>query len=268
MKDFSIGRTFSRAFQLIGNSFGGAGLFLLIAYALNTAVSALIQPMMVEDMVQSIDPANPAAAGLGIFSSVWYWLTALIGLAFMGLMYAGSIHGLLRAADGKAASLGECFSVGLTKLLPMAGLLVLWFIAIGFGLVLLIVPGLILITVWAVVMPVLIGEGRGVFETFGRSRELTRGERLGVFLLLIMLIVVIYVIMFVLVGSLLGGAVFTGRLTPEMLGNTFNPVVLIGTAVLGWASTLLTVATIVSIYIELLGIKGGGSTGELDQVFG
>ena len=48
-----------------------------------------------------------------------------------------------------------------------------------------IVPGLILITIWAVVAPSIVVEDKGVFEAFGRSRELVRGNGWKVFVAII-----------------------------------------------------------------------------------
>ena len=49
------------------------------------------------------------------------------------------------------------------------------------GLVLLIVPGLFLMTIWAVIAPVIVLEKRPPFGAFGRSRELVRGHGWTVF---------------------------------------------------------------------------------------
>jgi hypothetical protein len=54
-------------------------------------------------------------------------------------------------------------------------------IAIGIGLLLLIVPGLFLLTIWAVLAPVIVIERREVMNAFGRSRELVRGSGWQVF---------------------------------------------------------------------------------------
>jgi ABC-type multidrug transport system fused ATPase/permease subunit len=48
-------------------------------------------------------------------------------------------------------------------------------IGIAIGLILIIVPGLILLTIWSVAVPVCVIERRGIFACFGRSRELVRG---------------------------------------------------------------------------------------------
>ena len=46
---------------------------------------------------------------------------------------------------------------------------------------LLIVPGLFLLTIWAVTAPAIVVERRGAIEAFGRSHELVRGEGWTVF---------------------------------------------------------------------------------------
>jgi hypothetical protein len=51
-------------------------------------------------------------------------------------------------------------------------------IGVLIGLVLFIVPGLVLLTWWAVVVPVVVVERPGLGPAFTRSRELVRGPRL------------------------------------------------------------------------------------------
>jgi hypothetical protein len=73
--------------------------------------------------------------------------------------------------------------------LTVAGLLA--GIAIVIGLALLIVPGLVLLTWWLFIVPVIMLEGAGVMDSFGRSRELVRGNGWNVFGLLILTILVL-----------------------------------------------------------------------------
>ncbi len=58
---------------------------------------------------------------------------------------------------------------------------VLFAIGVGIGFVLIIIPGLFLMTIWAVVAPVTVLERPGIFEAFGCSRELVRGNGWNVF---------------------------------------------------------------------------------------
>ena len=84
-------------------------------------------------------------------------------------------------------SLGSLFGmVGpiLGRLL-LAGLLAA--AGIGLGLLLLVVAGLVLLTLWSLVIPVIVLERRGVLESFGRSRELVRGHAWRVFAIVVLL---------------------------------------------------------------------------------
>jgi hypothetical protein len=102
-----------------------------------------------------------------------------------GTLYEGMVVNLVRGVrDGLArddrdrrseSSMGDLVRSAMPFLLPLIGAGVLSGIAIGIGLVAFVVPGLFLITIWAVIAPVIVIERRGVMEAFGRSRQLVRG---------------------------------------------------------------------------------------------
>jgi ABC-type multidrug transport system fused ATPase/permease subunit len=84
--------------------------------------------------------------------------------------------------DGKIDSgVGEIFERVRPYLwtLILAGILA--GLGIAVGLVLFIVPGLILLTWWCLIVPVIVLEGKQVGESFSRSRELVRGHAWTVF---------------------------------------------------------------------------------------
>jgi hypothetical protein len=58
-------------------------------------------------------------------------------------------------------------------------------IGILLGLILVIVPGLYLLTIWSMIVPVIVLEGRSAGESFARSREIVRGNGWSVFGLVI-----------------------------------------------------------------------------------
>jgi hypothetical protein len=81
---------------------------------------------------------------------------------------------------------------------PVLGQLLLVSIVIAVcvlvGIVLIVVPGLILITIWAVAIPVVVLERLPGLQPLGRSRELVRGngwQVFGVILLLVLLVIVL-----------------------------------------------------------------------------
>jgi len=112
------------------------------------------------------------------------WFGALVGslVSIAGIFW---LQGALVLAiddvrDGRAdLSLSETLDRVSPRLgtLALAGLLA--GIAIGLGLLLLIVPGLYLLTIWLVIIPAIMLEGCGVSESFGRSHELARGYGLS-----------------------------------------------------------------------------------------
>jgi hypothetical protein len=71
-------------------------------------------------------------------------------------------------------------------------------IAIGIGLLLLIVPGLYLLTIWAVLAPVIVIERGDVMNAFGRSRALVRGNGWQVF----GVILVLFLLQLVVTGAI------------------------------------------------------------------
>jgi hypothetical protein len=73
------------------------------------------------------------------------------------------------------------FSRVSSSIAPLIGASLLAALGIAFGFVLLIIPGLWLLTIWAVIAPVIVVERRRALESFGRSRELVRGHGWTVF---------------------------------------------------------------------------------------
>ena len=100
----------------------------------------------------------------------FFVLAAIVGI-IVGVFYQGMVVNLVAdVQDGRRDhSLGELFkSVGLV-VLPLIGLAIVAGIAIAVGFVLIIIPGLILLTWWAVAAPALVIERAGVFGALGRA---------------------------------------------------------------------------------------------------
>ncbi|MHA6766344.1 glycerophosphoryl diester phosphodiesterase membrane domain-containing protein [Sphingobium ummariense] len=135
------------------------------------------------------------------------------------------------------------------------GLNLLANLGIGFGLLLLIVPGLILYTRWAVGLPALIRENLSVSEALGRSSNLTEGNRWRV-LGLGLLIWVPFFLILILLGGLTSA--FAGD---EMLDTAaFN--ILLNLTAAGIAT--LSAICWTEAYLSLSGEEQGSA---LAQVF-
>ncbi|HEU5212599.1 MAG TPA: hypothetical protein VFU10_07495 [Gaiellaceae bacterium] len=111
------------------------------------------------------------AGGLGLFVA---FIASLVGLFWLQGALTLAVQDV---RDGRAdLSIGE--TIG--RVGPHVGTLlaagILAGIGIIIGLILLIAPGLLLATWWSLIIPVIVLEQKGVFDSFGRSRELVSGH--------------------------------------------------------------------------------------------
>ena len=131
-----------------------------------------------------------------LLTAVLTWFGALVA-AFLSLvavfwLQAALVKAVDDVRDGRAdLSLGETFAAAREHLgaVLVAGLLAA--IGIILGLILLIVPGLVLMTWWAVIIPTIVLENRSAGESFTRSRELVRGNGWGVFGVIVLVILLL-----------------------------------------------------------------------------
>jgi hypothetical protein len=93
-------------------------------------------------------------------------------------------------------------------------------LGIAVGLALLVVPGLILLTMWVMVIPAIVLEDRGVVESFGRSRELVRGNGWNVFGVIVLTILLLIAVLMALGILLLPLDNWLARLIGDIVNNT------------------------------------------------
>ena len=164
----SIGTVLDEAWTLFTRFFLRFFLIALLVFASINLVYALLVAAISSDN----DGAVVLLALLGL-------ATAVIGATWL---QGAFVYAVQDARDGTFdASIGQIFSRVAPSILPLLGAGLLAGLGIAVGFLLLIVPGLYLITIWAVVAPVIVIEKPGVFAAFGRSRELVRGHGWTVF---------------------------------------------------------------------------------------
>jgi len=174
-------------------------------------------------------------------------LVSVVISLVLATLYEGMVVQLVRdVQDGRRDNTaGELFGSVSPVLVPLIAVSILAGLGIGIGFVLLIVPGLVLLTFWSVAAPVVVIERPGVFGAFGRSRELVRGYGWPVFgtVVLVFLLVIAASIAAALIGLVLGD---------------------VGRAVLSWIFDALTqpVAALTAsvLYFTLLQLHGAGET--------
>src|SRR3954464_13180135 len=215
MPEIRPGAIVGRAFEIYRDQAGTLLGAALIIFAIQFLLAVLL-------------PRLPFIAGLA----------ALILSVFYGGMVVNRVRDV---QDGRRDhSTGELFRSVTPVLLPLVGLAIVAGIGIAIGFVLLIIPGLILLTIWAVAAPVMVIEQPGVCGALGRGRGLVGGHGWPVFgtIVLAALIDLAVNIVAAVVASGLSDA---------------------GTAVVNWFAAALTAPlfalTSAALYFSLLAVK-------------
>ena len=148
-------------------------------------------------------------------------LAGLVSLIATFWVQGALIEAVSDVRDGRAdLSVSETYSRVRPKLgtIVVTGLLL--GLAIGIGLVLFIVPGVILMTIWIAVIPAIVLENRGIGESFGRSWELVKGRFWYVLLTIVLTILLWFGISLVISLALSPLADWLAGLIQQIVGNT------------------------------------------------
>src|SRR5690606_8224228 len=93
---------------------------------------------------------------------------------------------------GDAVAIREALGRGLRNVFALIVVSIISWFMIVFGLMLLIVPGLIVAAMYFAVYPAVVVEDRGPLNAFGRSRELSRGGRGRILGVLVVTLLITY----------------------------------------------------------------------------
>ncbi|MDP9136408.1 MAG: hypothetical protein M3N56_16460 [Actinomycetota bacterium] len=228
-RKLDVGGTLSQAFSIYGSQAGvliplALGLFLIVAVINGIAAGSLI--------------LLPIGLAVSIIA---------------GTLYTGMVVTLVSdVQDGtRDYSVGDLVNSAKHVILPLIGAGLLAGIGIGIGFLLFVIPGLFLMTIWAVIAPVIVLERVGVLQAFGRSRELVRGDGWRVFGVIVSVVIIVFVVRAIL------GAIAVGiddsavaRIIFDWIGSSLTaPITAIVAAV---------------IYFHLKGVKEGGAPAPVD----
>ncbi|MBN1529182.1 MAG: hypothetical protein JW895_08980 [Thermoleophilaceae bacterium] len=163
-----------------------------------------------------------------------YWFQGMVVEAARDIMDGRRDHTVGSLISSVAPVVGPLLVAGI-----LGGL------GIGIGFVLLIVPGLFLMTIWALLAPVIVVERTGALAAFGRSRELVRGHGWQVFAVLLVLLLVKLVLSTVVAGIAvaISDTIFGYGLADLITNVLIAPLSAIAAAV---------------VYFEILRLRDGG----------
>lgn len=140
-------------------------------------------------------------AGVGLlvwkgpgFNVLWTLATYVLTLGVSAASQGATVIAVSHVHLGQPTSIAESFAGIKGRILYIALIMIGYWVGIGVGLVLLIVPGVILALMWALTIPVAVIEDKGLRDAVNRSAELTKGSRGRVFVIYILYVVLIYAI--------------------------------------------------------------------------
>jgi hypothetical protein len=193
--------------------------------------------------------AAVVAALLGLAGEVGDFLGLIASMFAAFLLQASLVKAVQDEREGRREmTIGDTVNAAVPYLGSVAIASIVAGIAIAVGLILIVIPGLWLMTIWAVIIPVIVIERAGAFESFGRSQDLVRGRGWHVFftLVLVYIIQLIAGLLLDLIFSALAGSLRDG-LSTVIAGTLIAPFLAIvvtliyyrlaGDRVPSWGST-------------------------------
>jgi hypothetical protein len=211
--DFRVGQVISRSFTLLFRHFLTFFIVTLIAFS----------PLLLLRQGSATAETDPVQALI------------TLGLGFVLLMVLSMfssaiiLHGTFQDMRNRPVNLLESLKVAFRRFLPLLVLAMLESVLMVLGLILLIVPGLILYTMWLVAVAACVVERTGPWRSLRRSQELTKGHRwkiFGLFLLLILLSLINPLLQLALTAAAGATAGAIGNAIWTAIGSAFSSVVI------------------------------------------
>jgi hypothetical protein len=163
----TVGGTLGEAWHLYTRFFTRFFLVALIVFLIVNLINALLGSLI------------GSSTGIALLVALITTVVSLVGTFWM---QGALVYAVDDVRDGRIdSSIGDLFERVRPYLGTLIGAGILAGLGIAVGLVLLIVPGLIVLTWWCLIVPVIVFERKQVSESFSRSRELVRGHAWTVF---------------------------------------------------------------------------------------
>ncbi|WP_353508763.1 hypothetical protein [Intrasporangium sp.] len=169
-RQISVGDVLNETFSIYGQNFGALIGGAIVVFVLVGIASGLLQ--------------NSGGLVLGTLALI----VELVGRA----IFVGFVVRLVEdVRDGRRDhTVGDLFSSASDAIVPLIGFGILFGIGVGIGFILLVIPGLFLLTMWSVGAPAIVVEKEGVIGAFGRSWNLVRGDGWRVFAVLLVVFLI------------------------------------------------------------------------------
>lgn len=185
--DLRVGDAFGKAFEIFGSHFVA---FLILALLSNIPVFLYLLAYI---------------EGVGGSATTMTRVVPLLGSVDDIIASGAIIHGVVQRLRRQDFTISRSLEIGLNRLVPILGVSILAYLTIVLGLVLLVIPGLIMSTMYYVAISVCVVERPGITASLSRSAVLTKGYRWKIFGMVIVVIAATIAVQYV-VKAVLGGA--------------------------------------------------------------
>ena len=244
---FRVGRVLSKSLAVLTGNFSKYILFGAVI-----ALPNLFAVFVSANQVSTSQPMRPGQvfSSAAIFGGVAY---GIIWLVVFSICQSALIYGAFQDVRGRPFDIGASVQRGLSRFLPVIGAAICAGILVAIGFILFVVPGLILLTMFFVIVPVCVVEGMGPIKSLGRSSALTKGYRWRIFAIYLVpgLIIAIAAAVLERIGLGIAG----------LVGNAL--VAYVVTAIGGAYQAIVNIVT----YHDLRAVKEGLDIEQLAAVF-
>lgn len=263
-RKLDIAAVLGSTFQVIGRNFVTFAVLGLVLSGLPTGVISFIQANWLSGQMDDLAAGN-INMGMGYFTNVG--LVALASVVTTAILQGALIYATVQDMNGQKPQVGDALATGLRAFLPLIVVSILFTLAVAFGLVLLIVPGVMIACAWCVAVPALVADRTGIFGAFSRSADLTRGNRWRVFGLFFVLFVVLIVLGAVL-GAITAATLFADASALENpMAAALNPINIVVNVLQQTVTAVLGATLTAVLYVELRRLRDGAGPQWLAEIF-
>jgi hypothetical protein len=199
----------------------------------------------------AIRPGVGSSMTFAISTIFWSLGTVIIYLGVTAASQGATVIAVSQVHLERPASVIESYRRIGPRVVSLSLMLIAIGLAIGIGFILLIVPGLILLSMWSLTIPVAVLENKGLSDSVNRSAELTKGERGRILLIYILFVILIWAISMLINLPVLALVGVMARGNPEaMMGWPQVALALSGFVTQCLVGPLLTIALALVYYDE------------------
>jgi len=203
VRPLSLGEILDRTFQFYRKEFvlfvGIAALPELVATILRIGFAAM---------------KETRTTGVVVAALVGVVVILVVNLIATAFSQAATSVAVSEMYLGRKTTIGQTFSAIRGRIGSIAGILIGLGIFYGIGFILLLIPGIYMMLIWALAIPAAVIEDIGFAECRERSQMLTQGAKGRMFVIYVLVLAVTY-------GVLIGLGMLLGAIGVATLGNNF-----------------------------------------------